>query len=69
MCGRFVSRADTIRPLQSRPDLIAMQSSPLSNALRAMYIFQLLSGSRPSVLQPRVLMSFPAMTTLLENVG
>ena len=51
-----------MRPLQSRPALIAMQSSPVEKVFPAMYTFQELSGSQPSVL-------LPVVTIVTDNGG
>mmetsp|Transcript_6042 Transcript_6042/g.15469 ORF Transcript_6042/g.15469 Transcript_6042/m.15469 type:complete len:200 (-) Transcript_6042:317-916(-) len=58
-----------MRPLQSFPALIAMQSSPLSKEFPPMYTFHEESGSMPSVWNPLATRFSCVTRTLLENVG
>src|SRR5690606_4314096 len=59
----------TLRPSSFLPDLIAIQSSPVSNTQFLMCTFLLYSGSQPSLLGPWLLTVTPSTVTLLHLIG
>ena len=66
---RFWLGTLTRRPSASRPDLIAMQSSPVSNVTPSMTTPSQDSGSHPSVFGPDELMLTPSTVTLEHRLG
>src|SRR6187431_862851 len=57
------------RPSALRPDLMAMQSSPVSNKQFLITTFLQDSGSQPSELGPRLANVTPSTVTLLQRTG
>ena len=57
------------RPSSLRPDLIAMQSSPVSNVQRSISTSEHDSGSQPSLFGPWLLMVTPRTVTFVHSTG
>src|SRR5436189_930529 len=57
------------RPSVSRPDLIAMLSSPARSVLFLMTTWSQDSGSQPSVFEPAWLVVTPSTVTFAQSVG
>ena len=57
------------RPSALRPDLIAMQSSPVSNVQFSMSTLRHDSGSQPSLFGPWLLTVTPRIVTFSQSTG
>src|SRR3569833_140643 len=66
---KFADGTFTRRPSVLRPDLIAMQSSPVSNRHFSINTSRQLSGSQPSLFAPCETISTPRTVTLVHNRG
>ena len=66
---KFSEATPTRRPSLLRPDLMAMQSSPVSKTQFSMSTSRHDSGSQPSLLGPWETMLTPRTVTLVQSTG
>src|ERR1039458_1715170 len=66
---RFTDGTPMRRRSSLRPDLMAMQSSPVSNRHFSISTSRQLSGSQPSLFAPCETMSTPRTMTLVQSTG